>query len=154
MRRLVAASPSDRVAAANPTASTSAAAPRAFCATAHPGIDRHLIIHEESRAEVQSISGPDADIRHVRGLSRPESPIRRTTVALRVSVVFAAGVDGLPRDGAAIPGDGRLPTPAPAAARRGGWTRISAPSRGDDDDATACASGSPPPTCSSTRPPG
>ena len=39
---------------------------------AHPGIDRHLIIHEESRAEVQAIAGPDADIRHVQGLSRPE----------------------------------------------------------------------------------
>lgn len=37
---------------------------------AHPGIDRHLIIHEESRAEVEAITGADADIRHVRGLSR------------------------------------------------------------------------------------
>jgi processive 1,2-diacylglycerol beta-glucosyltransferase len=39
---------------------------------AHPGIDRHLIIHEQSRAEVRAIAGADADIRHVRGLSRPQ----------------------------------------------------------------------------------
>jgi UDP-N-acetylglucosamine:LPS N-acetylglucosamine transferase len=39
---------------------------------AHPGIDLHLIIHEQSRAEVRAIAGPDADIRHVRGLVRPE----------------------------------------------------------------------------------
>jgi UDP-N-acetylglucosamine:LPS N-acetylglucosamine transferase len=39
---------------------------------AHPGIDRHLIIHAESRAEVAAIAGPGADIRHVRGFSRPE----------------------------------------------------------------------------------
>jgi UDP-N-acetylglucosamine:LPS N-acetylglucosamine transferase len=39
---------------------------------ANPGVDRHLIIHEESRAEVRRIAGEDADIVHVRGLSRPE----------------------------------------------------------------------------------
>jgi processive 1,2-diacylglycerol beta-glucosyltransferase len=39
---------------------------------AHPGIDRHLIIHEESRAEVHAIAGPGADIHHVRGFSRPQ----------------------------------------------------------------------------------
>jgi UDP-N-acetylglucosamine:LPS N-acetylglucosamine transferase len=39
---------------------------------AHPGIDLHLIIHEQSRAEVHAIAGPDADVRHVRGLVRPE----------------------------------------------------------------------------------
>jgi UDP-N-acetylglucosamine:LPS N-acetylglucosamine transferase len=39
---------------------------------ASPGVDRHLIIHEESRAEVQAIAGPGADVVHVRGLSRPE----------------------------------------------------------------------------------
>jgi UDP-N-acetylglucosamine:LPS N-acetylglucosamine transferase len=39
---------------------------------AHPGIDLHLIIHEESRLEVAAIAGPRADIRHVRGLVRPE----------------------------------------------------------------------------------
>jgi UDP-N-acetylglucosamine:LPS N-acetylglucosamine transferase len=39
---------------------------------AHPAIDRHLVIHEESRAEVLAVAGPDADVRHVRGLVRPE----------------------------------------------------------------------------------
>jgi processive 1,2-diacylglycerol beta-glucosyltransferase len=39
---------------------------------AHPGIDRHLIIHEESRAEVRAVAGRDTEIVHVRGLSRPE----------------------------------------------------------------------------------
>jgi processive 1,2-diacylglycerol beta-glucosyltransferase len=39
---------------------------------AHPGMDLHLIIHEQSRAEVEAIAGPGAAIRHVRGLSRPE----------------------------------------------------------------------------------
>jgi processive 1,2-diacylglycerol beta-glucosyltransferase len=39
---------------------------------AHPGIDRHLIIHAESRAEVMAVAGQRADVRHVRGLSRPE----------------------------------------------------------------------------------
>jgi processive 1,2-diacylglycerol beta-glucosyltransferase len=39
---------------------------------AHPGIDRHLIIHEESRAEVAAIAGAQADIRQVRGFSRPQ----------------------------------------------------------------------------------
>jgi processive 1,2-diacylglycerol beta-glucosyltransferase len=39
---------------------------------ARPGIDRHLIIHAESRAEVLEIAGPRAGVRHVRGLSRPE----------------------------------------------------------------------------------
>jgi UDP-N-acetylglucosamine:LPS N-acetylglucosamine transferase len=39
---------------------------------AHPGVDRHLIVHEESRAEVEAIAGPQTDVRHVRGFSRPE----------------------------------------------------------------------------------
>jgi processive 1,2-diacylglycerol beta-glucosyltransferase len=39
---------------------------------AHPGVDLHLIIHEESTAEVAAIAGPATRIRHVRGLSRPE----------------------------------------------------------------------------------
>ena len=39
---------------------------------AHPGIDLHLITHAQSRAEVQAIAGTGADIRHVRGLVRPE----------------------------------------------------------------------------------
>jgi processive 1,2-diacylglycerol beta-glucosyltransferase len=36
----------------------------------HPGIDRHLIIHDESRAEVTARGG--RDIHHVRGFSRPQ----------------------------------------------------------------------------------
>ncbi len=39
---------------------------------AHSGIDLHLISHAESRAEVEAIAGPGADVRHVRGLTRPE----------------------------------------------------------------------------------
>jgi processive 1,2-diacylglycerol beta-glucosyltransferase len=39
---------------------------------AHPGLDLHLITHEESREEVAAIAGPGADIRRVRGFSRPE----------------------------------------------------------------------------------
>jgi UDP-N-acetylglucosamine:LPS N-acetylglucosamine transferase len=39
---------------------------------AHPGVDLHLITHPESLAEVQAIAGADADIRPVRGLTRPE----------------------------------------------------------------------------------
>ena len=39
---------------------------------AHPSIDVHLITHAQSRAEVEAIAGPGADIRHVRGLTRPE----------------------------------------------------------------------------------
>jgi UDP-N-acetylglucosamine:LPS N-acetylglucosamine transferase len=38
----------------------------------HPGIDLHLITHAESRAEVEAIAGAGADIRHVRGFTRPE----------------------------------------------------------------------------------
>ncbi len=47
---------------------------------AHPGIDRHLTIHEESRAEVEAIAGAHADIRQVRGFSRPQfdDPPERT----------------------------------------------------------------------------
>jgi processive 1,2-diacylglycerol beta-glucosyltransferase len=39
---------------------------------AHPGIDVHLVIHAESRTEVLEVAGSRADVRHVRGLSRPE----------------------------------------------------------------------------------
>jgi processive 1,2-diacylglycerol beta-glucosyltransferase len=39
---------------------------------AHAGIDVHLVIHAESRAEVLEIAGARAVVRHVRGLSRPE----------------------------------------------------------------------------------
>src|SRR3954454_1261205 len=39
---------------------------------AHPSIDVHLISHAQSRAEVEAIAGPGADVRHVRRLTRPE----------------------------------------------------------------------------------
>jgi UDP-N-acetylglucosamine:LPS N-acetylglucosamine transferase len=39
---------------------------------AHAGMDRHLIIHAQSRAEVEAIAGAQTEIRHVRGLSRPQ----------------------------------------------------------------------------------
>jgi UDP-N-acetylglucosamine:LPS N-acetylglucosamine transferase len=39
---------------------------------AHPGVDLHLVIHDESAEEVRAIAGPATRIRHVRGLSRPE----------------------------------------------------------------------------------
>lgn len=66
---------------------------------AHPGLDLHLIIHEESRAEVARIAGPGADIRHVRGLSRPEfdappaRPEARTALGLPLEgpVVVVSG---------------------------------------------------------------
>src|SRR4051795_12849444 len=47
---------------------------------AHPAFDLHLITHEQSRAEVESIVGAGADIRAVRGLTRPEfeAPPSRT----------------------------------------------------------------------------
>src|SRR4051812_21005040 len=39
---------------------------------AHPGLDLHLITHAQSRAEVGLVAGRGADIRHVRGFTRPE----------------------------------------------------------------------------------
>jgi processive 1,2-diacylglycerol beta-glucosyltransferase len=39
---------------------------------AHPGIDLHLVTHGESIVEVRAIAGPRADIRRVRGFTRPE----------------------------------------------------------------------------------
>ena len=39
---------------------------------AHPGIDLHLIIHEESREEVARISGREDGIVHARGMVRPQ----------------------------------------------------------------------------------
>jgi UDP-N-acetylglucosamine:LPS N-acetylglucosamine transferase len=58
---------------------------------AHPGIDLHLIIHEQSRAEVEAIAGPQADIRHVRGLVRPEYEHPPSRAAARAAL-------GLPAD--------------------------------------------------------
>ena len=58
---------------------------------AHPGIDRHLIIHEESRAEVEAIAGADADIRHVRGFSRPQFDDPPTRGQARAALALPAG---------------------------------------------------------------
>jgi processive 1,2-diacylglycerol beta-glucosyltransferase len=62
---------------------------------AHPGIDLHLIIHEQSRAEVEAIAGPGADIRHVRGLSRPEFTPPPPREAARAAL-------GLPAEGPVV----------------------------------------------------
>ncbi|WP_028066979.1 MGDG synthase family glycosyltransferase [Solirubrobacter soli] len=47
---------------------------------AHPGVDQHLIVHAESRADVVAITGAGGDVRPVRGFSRPafERPPSRT----------------------------------------------------------------------------
>jgi processive 1,2-diacylglycerol beta-glucosyltransferase len=58
----------------------------------HPGMDVHLIIHAESRAEVETIAGRGADIRHIRGFSRPEFDDPPTRAAARAAL-------GLPPDG-------------------------------------------------------
>ena len=58
---------------------------------AHPGIDRHLIIHRESHAEVEAIAGPGADVRHVRGLSRPEFEHPPTRARARAALDLPPG---------------------------------------------------------------
>jgi len=58
---------------------------------AHPAIDLHLIIHAESRAEVEAVAGPGADIRHVRGFVRPEFEAPPSREAARAAL-------GLPAD--------------------------------------------------------
>ncbi len=58
---------------------------------AHPGIDLHLIIHAQSRAEVAAIAGPGADIRHVRGLVRPEYERPPSRDAARAALGLPAG---------------------------------------------------------------
>jgi processive 1,2-diacylglycerol beta-glucosyltransferase len=58
---------------------------------AHPGIDMHLTIHAESRAEVQAIAGPHADIRHVRGFSRPEFDDPPARAQARAALGLAPG---------------------------------------------------------------
>jgi processive 1,2-diacylglycerol beta-glucosyltransferase len=61
---------------------------------AHPGVDVHLVIHAESRAEVLAVAGPDADVRHVRGLSRPEfeDPPSRAEARAALGLPPAGGV--------------------------------------------------------------
>jgi processive 1,2-diacylglycerol beta-glucosyltransferase len=57
---------------------------------ANAGIDLHLIIHAESRAEVEAIAGPDAAIRHVRGFSRPEFDHPPSRQAARAALGLSA----------------------------------------------------------------
>jgi processive 1,2-diacylglycerol beta-glucosyltransferase len=57
---------------------------------AHPGIDLHLLIHEESREEVARITGRREGIRHVRGLVRPDFERPPSRAAARA----ALGLDG------------------------------------------------------------
>src|SRR5262245_53447227 len=88
---------------------------------AHPGIDRHLIIHEESRAEVQAIAGADADIRHVRGLSRPQFDDPPARAEARDALQLAGGPLVLISGGGWGVGDLRR---AAAAARAVGATPV------------------------------
>src|SRR5262245_3359066 len=81
---------------------------------AHPGLDMHLVTHAQSRAEVESIAGPAADVRHVRGFSRPEFEAPPPRAAARAAV-------GLPERGPVIVVSG------------GGW------GVGDVESATAAA---------------
>jgi processive 1,2-diacylglycerol beta-glucosyltransferase len=60
---------SGRLAVPCATAITDLAALRYW---AHPAIDLHLVTHAESRAEVLDVAGQRAEVRHVRGLTRPE----------------------------------------------------------------------------------
>jgi processive 1,2-diacylglycerol beta-glucosyltransferase len=62
---------------------------------AHPGIDLHLVIHAESAAEVARLAGPGAEIRHVRGLSRPEFDDPPSPAAARAAL-------GLPASGGVV----------------------------------------------------
>ena len=58
---------------------------------AHPGVDLHLIVHAESAAEVASIAGPGARVRHVRGLSRPQFEDPPAPAAARAALGLPAG---------------------------------------------------------------
>jgi UDP-N-acetylglucosamine:LPS N-acetylglucosamine transferase len=58
---------------------------------AHPGLDLHLITHPQSRAEVARIAGPDADIRHVRGFTRPRFEAPPTREAARAALELPPG---------------------------------------------------------------
>jgi processive 1,2-diacylglycerol beta-glucosyltransferase len=62
---------------------------------AHPGLDLHLITHEQSREEVERIAGPGADIRHVRGFTRPEFDAPPARAHARAAL-------GLPATGAVV----------------------------------------------------
>ena len=58
---------------------------------AHPGLDLHLITHAQSRAQVARIAGAGADIRHVRGFTRPEFEAPPSRAAARAALGLPAG---------------------------------------------------------------
>ena len=58
---------------------------------AHPGIDLHLITHAQSRAEVLAVAGASADVRHVRGFTRPEFETPPSRAAARDGLDLPAG---------------------------------------------------------------
>jgi processive 1,2-diacylglycerol beta-glucosyltransferase len=58
---------------------------------AHPALDAHLIIHEESRAEVERVTGRLDGIRHVRGLVRPEFEHPPSRASARAALGLPAG---------------------------------------------------------------
>ena len=62
---------------------------------AAPGIDLHLVVFRESVAEVRRVAGNDADVRVVRGFSRPEFYEPRDPAGARGSL-------GLPQDGRVV----------------------------------------------------
>jgi processive 1,2-diacylglycerol beta-glucosyltransferase len=59
---------------------------------AHPGIDLHLVTHGQSIPEVRAIAGAHADIRHVRGFTRPQYEAPPSRAAARAAL-------GLPEHG-------------------------------------------------------
>src|SRR4051794_29695372 len=129
---------------------------------AHAGIDRHLIIHEQSRAEVEAIAGAHADIRHVRGFSRPQfdDPPTRTRARAALELPPARSCSSPAAAGASATCAARR-TPHRRSAQRPSCCAGRTPSCALGWNATACAPrGSPRasasgwrrPTCSCTRP--
>jgi processive 1,2-diacylglycerol beta-glucosyltransferase len=57
---------------------------------AHPGMDLHLITHEQSRAEVETIT--DGEIVHVRGFTRPEFEAPPAAGDARAALELPSGV--------------------------------------------------------------
>lgn len=58
---------------------------------AHRDVDVHLITHEQSREEVRAIAGPDTEIVHVRGLTRPVFEEPCDPVAARAALGLPSG---------------------------------------------------------------
>jgi UDP-N-acetylglucosamine:LPS N-acetylglucosamine transferase len=62
---------------------------------AHPGIDLHLVTHGESIPEVRAIAGPRADVRRVRGFTRPQYEAPPSRAEARAAL-------GLPESGPVV----------------------------------------------------